>query len=40
VIYPGENHTLTVPSYVRDRLHRYLEWYDRYLKPASSQSAR
>jgi dipeptidyl aminopeptidase/acylaminoacyl peptidase len=40
VIYPGQNHTLTVPSYVRDRLNRYLEWYDRYLKPASSQSAR
>jgi dipeptidyl aminopeptidase/acylaminoacyl peptidase len=34
VIYPGENHTLTVPSYLRDRLQRYLAWYDRYLKGA------
>lgn len=33
VIYPGENHTLGVPSYLRDRLERQLEWNDRYLKP-------
>lgn len=33
VIYPGENHTLTVPSYLRDRLERNLAWYDRFLKP-------
>jgi dipeptidyl aminopeptidase/acylaminoacyl peptidase len=32
VIYPGEYHALTVPSYLRDRLARHLEWYDRYLK--------
>jgi dipeptidyl aminopeptidase/acylaminoacyl peptidase len=32
VIYPGEYHTLTVPSYLRDRMSRYIEWYDRYLK--------
>jgi dipeptidyl aminopeptidase/acylaminoacyl peptidase len=40
VIYPGENHTLTVPSYVRDRLSRYLDWYDRYLHANGSQAAR
>jgi dipeptidyl aminopeptidase/acylaminoacyl peptidase len=34
VIYPGENHGLTVPSYVRDRVERNLAWYDQYLKPA------
>ena len=33
VIYPGENHGLTVPSYLRDRMERNLAWYDKYLKP-------
>lgn len=33
VIYPGENHGLTIPSYLRDRLERNLAWYDKYLKP-------
>jgi len=33
VIYPGENHGLTVPSYLRDRLERLIGWFDRYLKP-------
>jgi dipeptidyl aminopeptidase/acylaminoacyl peptidase len=32
VVYPGENHQLTVPSYLRDRIARNLAWYDRYLK--------
>jgi len=32
VIYPGENHALTVPSYLRDRLERLIGWYDRWLK--------
>jgi dipeptidyl aminopeptidase/acylaminoacyl peptidase len=34
IIYPGEYHPITVPSYLRDRMARALEWYDRYLKPA------
>ena len=34
VIYPGENHGLTVPSYLRDRLERTLAWYDRFLRPS------
>jgi dipeptidyl aminopeptidase/acylaminoacyl peptidase len=38
VIYPGENHGLTVPSYVRDRLERNLAWYDTYLKSGLSKS--
>lgn len=33
VVYPGENHGLTVPSYLRDRLERNIAWYDKYLKP-------
>jgi dipeptidyl aminopeptidase/acylaminoacyl peptidase len=32
VIYPGENHALSVPSYLRDRMQRLLAWYDRFLK--------
>ena len=31
VIYPGEWHPVTVPSYLRDRMQRHLDWYDRYL---------
>ena len=32
VVYPGENHGLTVPSHIRDRMHRQLDWYDRWLR--------
>jgi dipeptidyl aminopeptidase/acylaminoacyl peptidase len=32
VVYPGQYHLLTRPSYIRDRLERYLAWFDRYLK--------
>ena len=32
VIYPGQFHGLTVPSYERDKLERYLAWFDKYLK--------
>jgi dipeptidyl aminopeptidase/acylaminoacyl peptidase len=32
VVYPGEHHELTVPSYLRDRLQRNIAWYDRFLK--------
>jgi dipeptidyl aminopeptidase/acylaminoacyl peptidase len=32
VVYPGENHGLTVPSYLRDRMRRNLAWYTRFLK--------
>jgi dipeptidyl aminopeptidase/acylaminoacyl peptidase len=32
VIYPSEHHGLSVPSYLRDRLQRTLDWYDRYLR--------
>ncbi len=31
VIYPGQHHGLTVPSYRRDRLQRYVEWFGTYL---------
>lgn len=31
VIYPGQHHGITTPSYVKDRLERYLAWYRKYL---------
>jgi dipeptidyl aminopeptidase/acylaminoacyl peptidase len=34
VVYPGQFHGITTPSYVRDRLERRLAWYGKYLKPA------
>ena len=34
VVYPGENHGLTRPSFLNDRLARNLDWYDKYLKAA------
>jgi dipeptidyl aminopeptidase/acylaminoacyl peptidase len=33
VIYPGESHDIARPSFQRDRLERYLAWYDKYLMP-------
>jgi dipeptidyl aminopeptidase/acylaminoacyl peptidase len=32
IIYPGQNHGITRPSYQTDRMQRYLAWYARYLK--------
>jgi dipeptidyl aminopeptidase/acylaminoacyl peptidase len=31
IIYPGQNHGLSKPSYLHDRLQRYLDWYKTYL---------
>jgi dipeptidyl aminopeptidase/acylaminoacyl peptidase len=31
VIYPGEYHEIRKPSYERDRLQRYVDWYRKYL---------
>ena len=31
VIYPNEFHGINRPSYVRDRMERYLSWYDKYI---------
>lgn len=35
VVYPGQFHGFTKPSYIRDRYERYLAWWDKYLKPAT-----
>jgi dipeptidyl aminopeptidase/acylaminoacyl peptidase len=39
VIYPGEYHEIKKPSYQRDRLERYLEWYSRHLSHQAGQAA-
>lgn len=36
VIYPDQYHGITKPSYARDRLERYLAWYDKYLMPKTN----
>jgi dipeptidyl aminopeptidase/acylaminoacyl peptidase len=31
IVYPGQYHVLTRPSYIKDCVQRYLAWFDRYL---------
>ena len=38
VIYPDQFHGLAKPSYQRDRLERYVAWYDKYLKATSAKT--
>jgi dipeptidyl aminopeptidase/acylaminoacyl peptidase len=38
VIYPGQHHGITKPTYQKDRLDRYLAWYDKHLKAAPAGS--
>ena len=39
VIYPNESHGISRPSYQRDRLERYLAWYDKHMKKAATTSS-
>jgi len=39
VIYPNQYHGITTPSYKKDRLERYLAWYDKYLKPTATSTS-
>jgi len=39
VVYPGQFHGITRPSYQKDRMERYLAWYAKYLKAADSAAA-
>ncbi len=39
VVYPGEHHGIRTPSYQKDRLERYLAWYDRYVKGVQQERA-
>jgi dipeptidyl aminopeptidase/acylaminoacyl peptidase len=36
VIYPGQHHGISLPSYRVDRLRRYAAWYDRFLKAGAA----
>ena len=36
VIYPGQFHGITTPTYKIDRYQRYLDWYAKYLKPSGT----
>ena len=37
IIYPDQHHGISTPSYKKDRLDRYVAWYDRYVKaPAAA----
>jgi dipeptidyl aminopeptidase/acylaminoacyl peptidase len=38
IIYPNENHGIQRPSYQRDRMERYLAWYEKYVKKPSAPS--
>ena len=31
IVYPGQFHGITKPSFVKDRYDRYLGWYAKYL---------
>jgi len=31
IIYPNQNHGLSVPSYIKDRFERHLAWFGKYL---------
>jgi dipeptidyl aminopeptidase/acylaminoacyl peptidase/tetratricopeptide (TPR) repeat protein len=35
VVYPSEWHDIETPSVQKDRLERYLAWYDRFLQPGA-----
>src|SRR5690349_15827000 len=39
IIYPNENHGIQRPSYQRDRMERYLAWYDKYVKKSAGPSS-
>lgn len=32
IVYPGEDHSIDRPSFVRDRFERWLAWYGKYLR--------
>jgi len=36
VVYPDEYHEFSTPSHIKDRLERYLAWYNHYVKGDSS----
>jgi dipeptidyl aminopeptidase/acylaminoacyl peptidase len=39
VVYPGQFHGITRPSYQKDRIERYLAWYGKYIKKPDAATA-
>ena len=39
IIYPNENHGIQRPSYQKDRMERYLAWYDKYVKKTAATTS-
>ena len=39
VIYPGESHGIGRPSFVLDRMERYLAWYGKYLDGSTAAAS-
>jgi dipeptidyl aminopeptidase/acylaminoacyl peptidase len=39
IIYPDQHHNISTPSYRKDRLDRYVAWYDRYVKDSARKQA-
>ncbi len=35
LVYPGQFHGFTQPSFIKDRFERYYIWFDQYLKPSA-----
>jgi len=40
VVYPGQSHGISKPSYQRDVLERHLAWYDKYLIPSAATTGK
>jgi dipeptidyl aminopeptidase/acylaminoacyl peptidase len=36
VVYPGEYHGFTIPSHIKDRMERFMAWYNHYVKGDSA----
>ena len=36
IVYPGQFHGFTRPSFIRSRYQSWFDWYDKYVKPGSS----
>ena len=36
VVYPGQFHGFTRPSFIRDRYERWMAWWDKYLNPSTT----
>jgi len=39
VVYPGQFHGFTKPTFIKDRYERWLAWWDKYLQPEKASTA-